>query len=78
MKKLQEWIKKYRIIVILIVCAVVSISVDIFLKSSCELFNEINRILFSLVTVIVGFWVTCYLLFLQIYKDRYPLIFLKN
>ena len=78
MKKLQEWIKKYRILVILIVCAVVSISVDIFLKSSCELFNEINRILFSLVTVIVGFWVTCYLLFLQIYKDRYPLIFLKN
>jgi len=62
----------------LIVFAIVSITIDIIIASECTLFNEINRILFSLVTVISGFWVTCYLLFLQIYKDRYPLKFLES
>ena len=36
----------------LIVFAIVSITIDIIIASECTLFNEINRILFSLVTVI--------------------------
>ena len=70
--------KKYFGLSILIVFAIASVIIDIVLKSGCNTFNEINRILFSLVTVIAGFWVTCYLLFLQIYKDRYPLKFLQH
>lgn len=71
-------VKKYIGLIVLIVVAIVSIITDIILKSNCIIFNEVNRILFTLVTVIAGFWVTCYLLFLQIYKDRYPLKFVKN
>ncbi len=71
-------VKKYIGLIVLIVIAIASVITDLKLKSDCIIFNEVNRILFTLVTVIAGFWVTCYLLFLQIYKDRYPLKFVKN
>ena len=71
-------IEKHMGLIFLIVLAIISIVIDIIFKSNCEIFNEINRILFTLVSVIAGFWVTCYLLFLQIYKDRYPLKFVEN
>lgn len=74
----MEKIRKYIGLITLIFFAIVSIILDVFLKSNSTVFNEVNRILFTLVTVIAGFWVTCYLLFLQIYKDRYPLKFVKN
>ena len=51
---------------------------DIILKYDNSFLDEINNMLTSTITVIAGFWVTCYLLFLQIYKDRYPLKFLKE
>ncbi|MBQ8279121.1 MAG: hypothetical protein IJZ23_04715 [Roseburia sp.] len=70
--------KKYVGLIILIGLAVISVIVDAVIKSNWGAFNEINRVLFTLVSVMAGFWVTCYLLFLQIYKDRYPLKFLKN
>lgn len=74
MKKIRKYVK----LIILISIAVISVLIDFALKSEYDMFSEINKILFSLVTVIAGFWVTCYLLFIQIYKDRYPLKFIKN
>lgn len=71
-------VKKYLAMGILISVAIISVILDIVLKSGCGVFNEINRILFTLVTVIAGFWVTSYLLFLEIYKDRYPLKFIQH
>lgn len=71
-------VKKYVGLFILIIFAVIAIIVDTILGSDCLIFNEINRILFTLVTVISGFWVTSYLLFLQTYKDRYPLKLIEN
>lgn len=62
----------------LVALAIGAVIVDLIIKSDCSLFNEINRILFTLVTVISGFWVTSYLLFLQTYKDRYPLKLNEN
>ena len=40
--------------------------------------SKLSSILFSTITVIVGIWVTCYLLFFQLYKDRYPIKVLKE
>lgn len=70
--------KKYVGLTVLIVLAIASVIIDIIIKSNCIIFNEVNRILFALVSVTAGFWVTCYLLFLQVYKDRYPLKFIRN
>lgn len=69
---------KHKMLISLIAMAVLTVIVDILIKSNCTIFNEINKLLFSLVSVIAGFWVTCYLLFLQIYKDRYPLKFIED
>lgn len=71
-------VRKYIGLVALIILAIGSVIADIVIRSNCQIFNEVNRILFTLVSVIAGFWVTCYLLFLQIYKDRYPIKFLKH
>lgn len=71
-------VKKYITLALLCVLAIISVIADILMQSNCKTFNEVNRILFTLVSVAAGFWVTCYLLFLQIYKDRYPINFLKN
>ncbi len=71
-------VRRYIGLIVLIFFAVASVVIDIAIKSNCATFNEVNRTLFTLVTVIAGFWVTCYLLFLQIYKDRYPLKFINN
>lgn len=57
-------LKKHIGLLTLIIFAIVSIIIDLIIKSNCIIFNEINRILFTLVTVIAGFWVTTYLLFL--------------
>lgn len=71
-------VKKYITLALLCVLAIISVIADILMQSNCKTFNEVNRILFTLVSVAAGFCVTCYLLFLQIYKDRYPINFLKN
>ncbi len=71
-------LRKYVGLIVLIVSAIASVIIDIVMESNSDIFNEINRILFSMVTVIAGFWVTTYLLFLQIYKDRYPMKFIKD
>lgn len=74
----MKWIKKNIVLLTLIIIAIMSVIIDVIFKSNITIFNEVNKILFSLVSVIAGFWVTCYLLFLQMYKDRYPLTLVEN
>ena len=74
----MKWIKKHIVLLTLIIIAIMSVITDIIFESNITIFNEVNKILFSLVSVIAGFWVTCYLLFLQMYKDRYPLTLVEN
>lgn len=57
---------------------VVAIFADIWLKIDSKVLNELIVLLFSTVTVIAGLWISCYLLFLQLYKDRYPIKVLKE
>jgi len=71
-------IKRIWLVCILIVIAIISILTDIFIGSQSKVYSKLNEILFTAVTVIAGFWVTCYLLFFQLYKDRYPLKFIKD
>lgn len=56
----------------------VAIFADIWLKIDSKVLNELIVLLFSTVTVIAGLWISCYLLFLQLYKDRYPIKVLKE
>lgn len=55
-----------------------AIYADFQLKINNAALNELVTILFSTVTVVAGLWISCYLLFLQLYKDRYPIKALKN
>ena len=71
-------VKDYLFLIVFIVVGIISIFVDVLAGSQCILFNTVNGILFSAIMVIAGFWVTCYLLFFQLYKDRYPLKFIKS
>ncbi len=70
--------KRYGLLIVLGLGAIASIVVDIILKLDCMIFNNLSEMLFSLVTVIAGFWVTCYLLILEIFKDRYPIKLIKD
>ena len=50
-----------------------SILADIIFNLNTVIFGKMVEILFNLVAVVAGIWVTCYLLFLQVYKDSYQL-----
>lgn len=65
-------------IVIMIIISCISIFADYKLKISCTMFNGLVSILFSTVAVIAGIWISCYLLFFQLYKDRYPIKIVKE
>lgn len=65
--------KIMKIIIGLCLVGITSVLLDIFLNLETGIFSKIVEILFNLVTVVAGIWATCYLLFLQIYKDSYPL-----
>lgn len=71
-------IKKYLKLLGMIFVLIVALIMDFIFKFDNEIFGRINNLLFSTITVIAGFWVTCYLLFLQVYKDRYPLKILQE
>ena len=49
-----------------------------FFPSKVEAVSHVSELVQSIITVIAGFWITCYLLFMQLYKDRYPLESLKR
>lgn len=65
-------------LIILTVIGLIAIFADFRLKIINNSLNELIGTLFSTVTVIAGLWISCYLLFLQLYKDRYPIKVLKD
>lgn len=65
--------KVVSIIIGLCIIGIGSIFADIIFNLDTSIFGELVNILFNSVAVVAGIWVTCYLLFLQVYKDSYPL-----
>lgn len=65
--------KVVSIIIGLCIIGIGSIFFDIIFNLDTSIFGELVKILFNSVAVVAGIWVTCYLLFLQVYKDSYPL-----
>lgn len=61
------------IVLTLCVVGIACVVLDVFFKLDTKIFSKLVEILFNSVTVVAGIWVTCYLLFLQVYKDSYPL-----
>lgn len=61
------------IVLILAILALASVCIDLTIESKWCMLNEINRLLFSALLVVAGFWITAYFLFMQTYKDRYPI-----
>lgn len=64
--------------VVMIVIGMIAILTDYLLKIESQLLSELVKLLFSTLMVIAGLWISCYLLFLQLYKDRYPIKVLKE
>ena len=56
--------------IIMSLIGIIAIFSDVWLKIDSTVLNELVALLFSTVTVIAGLWISCYLLFLQLYKDR--------
>lgn len=65
-------------IIIMSVIGIGAILADLKFEIMNNSLNELITILFSAITVIAGLWISCYLLFLQLYKDRYPMKILKE
>ena len=65
-------------LILMSIIGIVAIFSDYRLKLINTSLNDLVTILFSTVTVIAGLWISCYLLFLQLYKDRYPIKVLKE
>ena len=49
-----------------------------YVSMESEAISKVAQLAQSIITVIAGFWITCYLLFLELYRDRYPLESLKK
>ena len=52
--------------------------VDKLCSITCEPIIEVSKLVQTIITVIAGMWITCYLLFIELYKDRYPLESLRK
>lgn len=65
-------------LILMSIIGIVAIFSDYWFKLINTSLNDLVTILFSTVTVIAGLWISCYLLFLQLYKDRYPIKVLKE
>lgn len=82
MKK-KELEKKSKHYLNALVYVVLGIGFFAFLLDHFWLFNvpavsHVAEFAQSIITVIAGIWITCYLLFMELYKDRYPLASLKK
>ena len=65
-------------LVLMSIIGILAICADIIFNIINSSLSELVVLLFSTVTVIAGLWISCYLLFLQLYKDRYPIKVLKT
>ena len=73
--------KKSNEIISLVVCVVMGIAAvlaDLFVVVIYEPMQQVFNLVFSAITVIMGIWVTCYLLVLELFKDRYPFNFISK
>ncbi|MBE6811105.1 MAG: hypothetical protein E7521_08650 [Ruminococcaceae bacterium] len=67
-------------LIIYIIVAVVAIAIDIFIFKNLS-YTHIDTLVttcFSALVSIAGIWVACYLLFLELFRDRYQMQFLKK
>lgn len=74
-QKNKQWV--YRIVLLTLV-SLISLLVDYKLQFRSTSLANLVVILYNAIIVLAGIWITCYLLFLQLYKDRYPLQIIKK
>lgn len=63
---------------LLFVGGVGAILADQFFTRNYLPMKDLFELIFSMISVIAGIWITCYLLVLELFKDRYPFKFLKK
>ena len=56
----------------------IAILLDRFIDISFSPLQDVAEVVYSTITVIAGIWITCYLLFLELFKDRYPVEDMKS
>lgn len=79
-KKKQTRISKKNTLQIvgLFIGGISAILADHFFPRTYLPMEDLFEIVFSMISVIAGIWITCYLLVLELFKDRYPFIFLQK
>ena len=71
-------IKNYLLILIEILIGGVCIIVDSFVPVKNDSLKGFLPVMYEMTVVVAGFWVTLYLLFLELFKDRYPFKFIEE
>ena len=56
----------------------IAVLLDRFIDISFSPLQDVAKVVYSTITVIAGIWITCYLLFLELFKDRYPVEAMKS
>lgn len=81
-KCLKEFFKKNWDMLVMIAFMIITMGISFFADYKLELFEcdmiPLVTVLFSATTAIAGIWVTCYFLFIQLFRDRYPLEIIKE
>ncbi|MBR4891527.1 MAG: hypothetical protein IKU15_09635 [Clostridia bacterium] len=79
---IKDFFKKNRGMLVLIFFMIITMGISFFTDYKLELFEcdmiPLVSILFSTTTAIAGIWVTCYFLFIQLFRDRYPVEIIKE
>ncbi len=70
--------RKYWFICLEIIIGIVCIILDSIFDLKNNLFSDFLPLVFETMVVVAGFWVTLYLLFVELFKDRYPFKFIKE
>ena len=65
-------------VIALIIVGIAMLVLDYFLKRGNTNLETLVEILFPAFASLAGIWISCFLLFLQLYKDRYPLEKMKE
>lgn len=72
--------KKLKLWVVLVECLIAGISIvmDYFFNITMEKIETVSSTLFGLLPIAAGFTISAYLLFVELYKDRYSYKFIKG
>lgn len=71
-------LKDFIVFFIIVICGVINIIADLIFNIDGAILDELVKILLPIIMVLAGVWVTCYLLYFQIYRDRYPMNIIKT